>query len=54
MKISPEMIDAATIQLRGVFLQDDVPENVRESGGKFLDDLDAWATDMRKAEEAKA
>ena len=52
MKISPEMIDAATIQLRGVFLQDDVPEEVRTTGGIFLDTLDAWAVKMREAEEA--
>lgn len=51
MKISPEMIDAAVIQLRTVFeLNEEVPADVRESGKNFLDKLDAWSERMKKGE----
>ena len=53
MKLTPEMIDAAVIQLRMIFENsEDVPQKVRESGKIFVDDLDAWSEQM-KAEVAK-
>lgn len=57
MKFTPEMIDAAVIQLRMVFDNDDgVKEKVRLSGKQFLDDLDEWSEELKaeaKAEAAK-
>lgn len=51
MKISPEIIDAAVIQLRTVFEHnEEVPADVRESGKTFLDKLDAWSERMKKGE----
>jgi hypothetical protein len=53
MKVSSAAIDAAVIQLRAVFQENpDVPDNVRESGKKFLDDLDVWAEKLRESENA--
>jgi hypothetical protein len=42
--MSPEMIDAAVVQLK-MLLDNvpDIPENVRESGKKFVSDLDTWS-----------
>jgi len=54
MKLSPEMIDAAVIQLRGLFeTNPDVPEKVKSTGTIFLDSLDEWAESMRRAEQVK-
>lgn len=53
MKLSPEMIDAAVIQLRTVFLHEqDIPEKVRVSGKTFLDELDAWSEEMKAGNAA--
>lgn len=49
MKLSPEMIDAAVIQLRTIFEHaEDIPGEVRDNGKKFLDSLDAWSTKMKE------
>jgi hypothetical protein len=51
MKLSPEMIDAAVIQLRTVFEHnEEVPADVKEAGTIFLDKLDAWSERMKKGE----
>jgi len=48
MKLTPEMIDAVVIQLRSVMqYNEDIPEDVRESGKVFLDKLDAWSERMK-------
>lgn len=53
MNLTPEMIDAAVIQLRSIFTHgENIPEDVRESGKAFLDKLDNWSERM-KAEQAK-
>jgi uncharacterized protein (UPF0147 family) len=45
---TPEMIDAVVIQLRTALLNNDkVPENVQESGKKFLEDLDNWSEGLK-------
>jgi uncharacterized protein (UPF0147 family) len=50
MKITPEMIDAATIQLRTLFTTDEsIPQNVRDKGTAFVDALDAWSEEMKLA-----
>jgi hypothetical protein len=50
MKIPPEMIDAAVIQLQSLFdAGEGIPENVCESGKKFVADLDAWSDQLKKA-----
>jgi len=55
MKITPELLDAATIQLRGVFLTgEDIPADVKETGEPFLDALDRWAAAQRAAQEKVA
>lgn len=52
MQLSPEMIDAAVIQLRGLMENaEGIPENVRESGKKFVDDLDAWSESLKAKQE---
>jgi hypothetical protein len=49
MKLTPEIIDAAVIQLRGIFEHaDGIPENVKESGNTFLNDLDKWSDQLKK------
>jgi hypothetical protein len=53
MKITPEMIDAMTIQLRALFEHDpSIPLDVRESGNNFLDKLDGWSERMKKEMKA--
>jgi hypothetical protein len=48
MDLTPEMIDAAVIQLRTIFEHaENIPEDVRESGKNFLDKLDAWSERMK-------
>ncbi len=47
------MIDAAVIQLRGMFTtSEDMPANVKEKGNAFLAALDEWSEDMKKADPA--
>jgi hypothetical protein len=49
MNLSPEMIDAAVIQLRAIFEHaENIPANVRDSGKIFLDALDTWSEEMKK------
>lgn len=49
MNLTPEMIDAAVIQLRAIFEHaDNIPADVREKGGEFLNALDAWSEEMKK------
>ena len=53
MELTPEMIDAAVIQLRAIFEHaENIPGDVRDSGSTFLDKLDAWSERM-KAERAQ-
>jgi hypothetical protein len=48
MKMSPQMIDAAVIQLKSVLeTAEDVPQEVRETGTKFVDALDKWSESMK-------
>lgn len=48
MKLTPEMIDAAVIQLRGLFdVSEDIPEKVKSTGTNFLDSLDEWSESMK-------
>jgi hypothetical protein len=50
MNLTPEMIDAAVIQLRMVFEHaENVPGDVRDAGKIFLDTLDAWSERLKKA-----
>jgi hypothetical protein len=50
MTLTPEMIDAAVIQLRTLFEHNEtIPEKVRNSGKTFIDDLDEWSESMKKA-----
>ena len=51
-KLTPDLIDAAVIQLRSVFLTDDsIPTYVKESGTIFVDNLDKWSEEMTAAAE---
>lgn len=55
MNLTPEMIDAAVIQLRAIFEHgENIPPEVRDSGKVFLDNLDAWSERLKRAQEAKA
>jgi hypothetical protein len=48
MNLTPEMIDAAVIQLRAIFDHaENIPADVKESGSTFLDKLDAWSERMK-------
>ena len=50
MKLTPEMIDAALIQLRMIFENDaveDLPEDVKETSKPFFDSLDRWSDRMK-------
>lgn len=48
MNLTPEMIDAAVIQLRGIFdTAENIPEDVKESGRVFLNKLDEWSDRMK-------
>jgi hypothetical protein len=48
MKLSPEMIDSAVIQLRGVFAHgEDIPKNVKDAAMPFLEALDNWSEDLK-------
>ena len=50
MNLTSEMIDAAVIQLRMIFEHaDNIPEDVKDSGKKFIDNLDAWSERLKKA-----
>lgn len=52
--LTPEMIDAAVIQLRMVMEHaEGVPEKVRASGKTFVDDLDEWSSEMKKKQMAE-
>ena len=53
MNLSPEMIDAAVIQLRMLMENgENIPEEVKATGAKFLDSLDAWSGKMKAAKNA--
>ena len=55
MKLTPEMIDAAVIQLRMIFEHgEDIPPKVRDTGKTFLDSLDEWSTGLKEADRVKA
>ena len=55
MNLTPEMIDAAVIQLRMIFEHgENIPANVRDKGKIFLDSLDAWSEQMKKVPETHA
>jgi hypothetical protein len=46
--LTPEMIDAAVIQLRMVMEHaEGIPDKVRASGTEFVNDLDNWSTEMK-------
>jgi hypothetical protein len=48
MELTPEMIDAAVIQLRTLFqTAENIPEEVAEAGKIFVDKLDAWSERMK-------
>lgn len=50
MNLTPEMIDAAVIQLRMLFEHgENIPSEVRDSGKTFLDALDTWSERMKAA-----
>jgi hypothetical protein len=50
MELTPEMIDAAVIQLRGIFdTAENIPDDVKEAGKTFLDKLDAWSEQLKAA-----
>lgn len=55
MKPTPEMIDAAVIQLRSLFSTvEGIPVNVKDKGNDFLDALDEWSSEeTKKSEVAK-
>jgi hypothetical protein len=53
MKLTPEMIDGATIQLRMLFENDpSVPVKVKEKGLDFISELEAWSEEMKKEKAA--
>lgn len=53
MNLSPEMIDAAVIQLRMLMENgENIPADVKATGTKFLDALDAWSSKMKVAAHA--
>lgn len=55
MKLTPEMIDAAVIQLRGLFdVSEDIPEKVKSTGTNFLDSLDEWSESMKAQQKQSA
>jgi len=55
MNLTPEMIDAATIQLKMIFEHgEDIPPEVRDSGKTFVDALEAWSERLKKAAEVKS
>jgi len=55
MNLTPEMIDAATIQLKMIFEHGaDIPPEVRDSGMDFINKLDAWSERLKKAAEVKS
>ena len=55
MNLTPEMIDAAVIQLKMIFEHaEDIPPEVRDSGKTFVDNLEAWSERLKKAQEVKA
>jgi len=46
--LTPEMIDATTIQLKMVMENaDGIPEGVRSTGKAFIEELDKWSTEMK-------
>jgi len=46
--LTPEMIDATTVQLKMVMEHaEGIPEKVRETGKAFVDELDAWSAEMK-------
>jgi hypothetical protein len=55
MKMSPDAIDVAVIQLRSIFakapdgtpLIADIPDDVREKGNTFIDALDEWSETLK-------
>ena len=48
MQLTPDVIDAAVIQLRTLLqTADGIPEPVKESGTKFVNDLDSWSEDLK-------
>lgn len=54
MDLTPEMIDAAVIQLRMIFEHGaNIPPEVRDSGKTFLDSLDAWSERLKEAARVK-
>ena len=54
MNLTPEMIDAAVIQLRMIFEHgENIPPEVRDTGKTFLDALDAWSERLKKQAEVE-
>jgi hypothetical protein len=55
VKLTPEMVDSVIISLRSAFQTgSNIPDKVRESGTKFIDDLDKWSEEMRNGNAAKS
>jgi len=48
LSLSPEMIDAAVLQLTSLIENAQMPDKVRDSGRKFVADLDQWSEDIKK------
>ena len=55
MNMTPEVIDAATIQLKMMFEHvEGIPPEVRDAGKTFVDALEAWSERLKKAAEVKS
>lgn len=53
MTLSPEMIDAAVIQLSGLMESDDsIPQEVRDTGKAFVGALDKWSEKMKQEKKS--
>ena len=49
MQMTPEMIDAAVMQLKMLFENSEtIPGKVRDKGKEFIDALDEWSESMKK------
>lgn len=51
--MSPEMIDAAIIQLNGMLDNMPMPEYVKVDGKNFTESLDKWSTEMKMKRDAE-
>jgi hypothetical protein len=48
IKLTPEMIDSVVVSLRNAFvIGENIPDYVRESGTKFINDCDKWSDEVR-------